>query len=305
MLKKPFYALAPMANISTYPFASQCSACGADLMWTPMVHTDTIINNWPEAAKILDFKDIENYLIQLVGSEPERFDEAIKVIEENGLKPIGYDLNAGCPDKNIVKSGCGGCLMKDPDRIIAIVEAMKAATKRPVSVKTRAGFDNLSDIYSLADRLEEEGIWLLTVHPRTVKQGYTGKADWEVVKKLKSQLGDILVAGSGDIATWQQALNMQMETNCDGVLIGRGALGRPWIFDEIKARKDHPMSLLEIKRFVLDIADKANTIWGDQGIIESRKHFAWYLRGFNGAKELRTKLMGVTNIREVEKVLDR
>lgn len=304
MLKTPFYALAPLANITTYPFASQCSAYGADLVWTPMVHTDTIINNWPEAAKILDFKDLKYFLIQLVGSEPENFAEAIKIIEKNGLEPLGYDLNAGCPDKNIVKSGCGGCLMKEPEKIAAIVRSMKAATGRPISVKTRAGFDNLSDIYELADRLAREGVWLLTVHPRTVKQAYAGKADWQVIKKLKSQQ-EMLIAGSGDVTSWQEAIRRQAETHCDGILIGRGALGKPWIFDEIKSGKDHRYTLHEIKRLVLDLADKANEIWGDQGIIESRKHFAWYFRGFEGAKETRISLMAATTLKDVEKVLDR
>lgn len=295
-----------MANITTYPFASQCSDYGADLVWTPMVHTDTIIHNWPEAIKILDFKDLR-YIIQLVGSEPDNFAEAIKIILGHDLKPLGFDLNAGCPDKNIVKSGCGGALLKNPDRIIDIVKAMKSATEMPISVKTRAGFDNLADIYDIVPRLVKLGVSMITVHPRTVKQGYTGSADWSVVQKLTSHLKPLtsnpLIVGSGDIQTWQEAIEKQKETSCDGVMIGRGALGRPWIFDEIKSQINHHPDLREIKRLILDIADKANTIWGVQGIVESRKHFAWYCKGFDGAKEIRIKLMAAETLDDVTESL--
>lgn len=272
-----------------------------------MVHTDTIVNNWPEAAKIFDFKTISNFLIQLVGSEPEKFAQAIKIIEENGLNPLGYDLNAGCPDKNIVKSGCGGCLMKSPDTITDIVRSMKGATKRPISVKTRAGFDNLTDIYDLAPKLADAGIWLLTIHPRTVRQGYTGVAEWEIIKNIVSSLEhrtSTLIAGSGDVKTWEEAIKRQQETGCDGVLVGRGALGKPWIFEEIKSRKDHAIDIYEIKKLTLNLAYKANDIWGNQGIIESRKHFAWYFRGFDGAKETRIRLMQAEAFDNVKKVLN-
>lgn len=207
-LKTPFYALAPMANISTYPFALQCVRYGADLVWTPMVHTDTIINNWPEAKKILDFEPsslnchsgliknynklsrnpdscirrndkengIKNYLVQIVGSDPDKFIKSVKIIEK-GLDPFGIDLNFGCPDKNIVKSGCGGAMLKNPARVVEIVKAVKNATRLPLSIKTRAGWDDLNQIYKLAPELEKAGIDMLTVHPRTVKQGFRGKAD--------------------------------------------------------------------------------------------------------------------------------
>lgn len=303
--KTPFWALAPMANITTYPFASQCSKYGADLVWTPMVHTDTIVHNWPEAEKILDFKDLR-YVIQLVGSEPRMFTKAIEIILEHGLKPLSFDLNAGCPDKNIVKSGCGGALLKNPDRIMDIIGAMRSATEIPISVKTRAGFDNLTDIYDLMPRLVNLGISMITIHPRTVKQGYAGFADWKVVKnlKLKTKNPEILVIGSGDIKTWQEAVKRQQETSCDGIMIGRGALGRPWIFDEIKSRTDHRFDPLEVKKLVLDLADKANALWGTRGIVESRKHFAWYYRGFDGAKEIRARLMLAQTLEDVQEILN-
>lgn len=306
-LQKPFFALAPMANITTYPFASQCVEYGADLVWTPMVHTDTVINNWDETQKIIGFKEVDNFVIQIVGSEPEKFAQAIKIIELKGLNPLSFDINAGCPDKNIVKSGCGGALLKTPDKIIEIVKAMQSATDHrvPVSVKTRAGYDNLTDIYELAPRLIEAGISMLTVHPRTVKQGYTGSADWAVVEGVKRKLksGKCLIVGSGDVKTWQEAIVRQEETGCDGVMIGRGALGHPWIFKEVKERRDLVVGGEETKRLALDLATKTDAIWGDYGILEARKHFAWYFKGFDGAKELRTKLMSAETFVDVKKIL--
>jgi tRNA-dihydrouridine synthase B len=343
--KKPFWALAPMANITTYPFASQCADFGADLLWTPMVHVDTILNNWDEAEKILNFqnpvfqsgenicchsaldaeskiprpagrqaafagmklKGIPNYIIQLVGSDPEKFSEAIKFIEKNKLKPLGFDINCGCPDKNIVKSGCGGSLLNSPGTIIDIVNSAKRATTLPISVKTRVGYDNSDEIFKLVPKLILAGVSMITVHPRTVKQGYAGQADWNIIKDIHSSFfmaqSSALLVGSGDVKTWQEVMLRQKETNCHGVMIGRGALGRPWIFEEIKKQKDKTIKLEEIKDLILDLATKADDIWGDKGVIESRKHFAWYSKGFKGAKTLRSDLMKVTNLDEVLRVL--
>lgn len=305
-IKTPFYALAPMANISIYPFASQCARFGADLVWTPMVHTDTIINNWPEAKKILDLAPLTYYVVQIVGSGPEKFVKSVKIIEKN-LEPKGVDLNFGCPDKNIVKSGCGGALLKTTDQIVEIIKAVRKSTKLPISVKTRAGWDDMSQIYKLAPILEKAGINMLTVHPRTVKQGFQGKADWEILRILKTKYlkhnSRMLLCGSGDITTWQEAIERQKETGCDGVMIGRGALGRPWLFSEIKNKGNYTPTLEEIKKLVLEISQISYAIWGSKGIVESRKHFAHYFRGFHGAQEYRKKLMTAISLDEIKKIL--
>lgn len=292
-----------MANITTYPFASQAAKYGADLSWTPMVHTDTIINNWPGAKKILDFHEIDNYLVQIVGSKPERFAESVKIIEKE-LNPLGIDLNFACPDKNIVKSGCGGALMQDPERMFAIIKAAKAATNLPISVKTRAGWDNYDQICPLTCDFKELGVEMVTVHPRTVKQAFSGKADWGVIKKLKEENPDILICGSGDIQTWQEALEKQKMTGCDGILIGRAALGKPWIFKEITEKANYIPDLKEIKSVALDIAVKSDKLWGDKGIMEGKKHFAAIFRGSNEAADLRRKLMLATTYSEIKVILD-
>lgn len=304
-IKTPFFALAPMANISNYPFASHCAQFGADLVWTPMVHTDTILNNWDEAARIIDFKEVKNYVIQIVGSDPEKVGQAIETIMQKGLKPIAFDINCGCPDKSILKSGCGGFLLKNPDQIAKIAESAIAATELPVSIKTRAGYDNLTDIYELSQRLATAGVSMLTIHPRKVTAGYAGEADWQVVKNVKEKLkaSNMLIVGSGDVKTWQQALERQKETGCDGVMIGRGAWGKPWIFKEIKDKKDFSPDYNLLKDLVLDLSKKADEIWGDKGIIESRKHYGWYFRGVDTAKAKRVELMKASTLEDVERIL--
>jgi tRNA-dihydrouridine synthase B len=291
-----------MANITTYPFASQAARFGADLVWTPMVHTDTIINNWSEAEKILDFKEIPNFLVQIVGSDPENFANSVKIIEKN-LKPLGIDLNMACPDKNIVKSGCGGSLMQQPNQMYAIVKAVKKATNLPVSVKTRVGFKNREEIFEIASKLKDLGIDMLTIHGRTVKQAFTGDASWKEVALVKEIMGDVLVCGSGDVTTWEQAVELQAKTGVDGVMIGRGALGNPWIFREIKAEKDYEPELPEIKKLALEVAQKSYEIWGEKGITESKKHFAWYFRGFLGAASYRKELMEAKTLDDVTNIL--
>lgn len=333
-INTPFYTLAPMANISTYPFASQCVNFGADLVFSPMIFSDAIIHNPEETLKIADLgchpklacsefiesdsesieipdrvrndkrEGIKNYIVQIFGYDPENIAKAIKVVEKN-LNPIGIDLNFGCPDKNVVKSGCGGAMLKDTKKLTKIVKAARNATSLPISVKTRSGWESSDEIFKLLSKLEKAGIDMLTVHPRTVKQGFREKADWSVVKKLKSEIvnrkSQMLLCGSGDILTWQEAINRQKETGCDGVMIGRGALGKPWIFKEIKDQKDHELDIREIKKLTLDLVQKAHKIWGEKGIRESRKHFAWYFRGFPGAQNYRKKLMTANDLDEIKK----
>lgn len=299
-LKTPFFALAPMAGISTYPFASQCFEFGADIVWSPMIHTDAVIHNPKESLKAINQKDIKNYIVQIVGSEPQNFIKAVRIIAKN-LNPLGIDINAGCPDKNIVKSGCGGALMKNPDLIVKVIKAIRESTDLPISIKTRAGYDNYIDIFDIAKKINGI-VSLLVVHPRKVTEMYRNKADWSVIKKLKNEIS-VPICGSGDIKTWQDAYKKIAETSCDGVMIGRGALGKPWIFKEIKKKENYTPSLEEIKSLTLDLAQKANNLFGKRGIIESRKHFAWYFKGFEGAQKYRAKLIHANNLNDVVETL--
>lgn len=291
-----------MANITTYPFASQAVKYGADLVWTPMVHTDTIINNWVEAEKILNFHEIKNYLVQIIGSEPENFVKSVEIIEKK-LKPLGIDLNFACPDKNIVKSGCGGFLLKQPENIIHIINAVKKNTDLPVSIKTRLGWENKKEIFDIVPLFLKAKIDLLTVHGRTVKQGFKGKADWGNIGKLKKMYPKLVICGSGDIVDWKDAQRKAEEYGVEGIMIGRSTLGRPWIFKEIKESKDYNPTINEIKKLAYDLVLKSNEIWGEKGIIESRKHFGWYFKGFEGAAGFRKKLMVASSLAQIKEIL--
>lgn len=314
-IEKPFFSLAPMAGISTYPFLSQCMEFGAEPAWMPMVHTDMVLNNWTETRKIIGLEPYgqpgtksekkKSQIVQLAGSSPDEFVKAVKVIEKNNIKPLSFDINAGCPDKNIVKSGCGGALLKEPEKVIEIIKSIRNTTRIPVSIKTRAGFTSPKDIYNLAPDLVRAGVAMITVHPRTVSQKYGGTADRKIVSDVKKELRKTrcLVVGSGDVKSWQEAILYQKEVGCDGLLIGRGALGRPWIFTEIKKRKEYDSSLDEIKKLVLDLSEKHYNIWGNRGIVEARKHYGWYFKGFRGAKEIRSELMTASTLTDVKKII--
>lgn len=299
-LPKPFWALAPMAGITTYPFARQAKKYGADLLWTPMVHTDTILNNWPEAKKILDFKEIRPYLVQILGNNPQKIEKSIKLIEKN-LKPTGIDLNFACPDKNVLKSGCGGALLKKQELMIEIAKAAINSTRLPISIKTRLGWDK-AEIMDLAKKLEKIGVSLLAIHGRTVLQGFKGEAEWGTICQIKKNTSKMLIAGSGDIKTYTDAIALKDKV-LDGYLVGRASLGRPWIFQEVKEKKTINFGIKQKKELILEIAKLSEEIWGKKGIIEARKHFAWYAKGFLGASELRKKLMLTQNSGEVIDVL--
>jgi len=193
--------------------------------------------------------------------------------------------------------------MKRPEEIVKIVMAAKSTTKLPISVKTRAGWDNYKDIYDLALELEKTGLDMLIIHPRTVKQSFTGSADWSIIKKLVADLPELPIIGSGDVTDWQDALDKQQDTSCAGAMIGRNALGHPWIFKEIREKKSYQPDQSEIRGLTIDLASKADAIWGQKGITESKKHFAWYFRGFDGASEYRKKLMGTKTLTDVENLL--
>ncbi len=314
-IEKPFFSLAPMAKISTYPFLSQCMEFGAEPAWLPMVHTDMVLNNWTEVQKIIGPESyyqsgIKNgkersRIVQLVGSSPNGFIKAVRIIEKNNINPLSFDINAGCPDKNIVKSGAGGALLKEPKKVVEIVKSIKNSTKTPVSVKTRAGFTNPKDVYGLALDLARAKVAMITVHPRTVSQKYEGRANRKIVADVKKELKKTrcLVVGSGDVRSWQEATAYREEVGCDGLLIGRGALGKPWVFFEIKRGKEYKPGLDEIKRLVLDLSKKYYEIWGNRGIVEARKHYGWYFRGFKGAKKLRSKLMTASTLMDVEEII--
>ena len=290
--------LAPMAGYTDYPFRVLCKRSGAGIVYSEFVSADGIIRENVRTLEMIHFTDEERPIgIQIFGNNPEVMSKATDYINKN-FKPDIIDINYGCPVPKVTKRGGGSAALKDlclmDDITCAVIEA---ANNTPVTVKMRAGWDQNSIIIPEAGiRLEKFGVKAITLHPRTTKQKYTGKANWELIKILKQSI-NIPVIGNGDVTNIADIQKMFEYTGCDGVMIARAAQGNPWIFDQAKSLfdknyKPKTTSLVSIasmckEHFKLLVNDKGNST----GMNLMRKHFSNYLKGFPKASIFRQKLV--------------
>ena len=303
----PPVILSPMAAVTNPPFRKICREMGAGLVVTEMVSAQGLIHRAPKAMSLVDLQpDEAPVAVQIYGKDPEEMARGAKVAEELGAHAV--DVNMGCPMRKVVSSGHGAALLLDPGRVREIFEAMSEAVEIPVTGKTRAGWED-TNVIEVAQAMQQGGAAALTIHGRTRSDMYDGHVDLAVISELVRCV-DIKVIGNGDVCDWKSARRMFDITGCDGVMVARGALGNPWVFQEIAADMaalavpSRP-SLEEKRATILrHIELYVESFDARRMCLEIRKHLLWYFRGTPGEKILRRRLSGLESIDDVIGAVD-
>jgi len=292
----PIIALAPLAGYTDLPFRKVVKKYDADWSISEMINANALKYQNEKTLKMIQKNSNETpYSVQIAANNAEVAKAAVEVLNEYDFID-GIDLNVGCPVKKAIKSGYGGNLLNEPDNLSEIISTIaKTHNKKFFSVKMRIGFDEINGV-ERAKLIEDSGAEILTVHGRTVKQMYSGETNYEEIKKIKASL-KIPVLANGNIDSYKKAKEVLEFTNCDGVMIGRGAIGNPWIFKEIKLQRQVTK---EEKKDVIIEHFKAMIEWyGEYGVILFRKHLHTYSKGYQGASEFRTKVNAITSSKDM------
>ncbi len=299
---------APMAGITDRAFRVIAREAGCGLVCTEMVSDQALLYGNPKTCSLLDVSGETGPIsMQIFGSNAEYMAAAAAIVESRGAWLI--DINMGCPTPKIVKNGEGSALMREPEKAAEVVRAVVERVQVPVTVKMRKGWDETSvNAVELARLVVDAGAAAVTVHGRTRSQFYAGKADWEIIAAVKRAV-DVPVIGNGDIRAPQDVLSMMRQTSCDGVMIGRAALGNPWILSQtvhyLETGDLLPGPTLEervekaLKHFELLVEFKGETV----AVWEMRKHAAWYMKGLRGAARLRELVNKAKSVDEIKSIL--
>ena len=306
------FVLAPMAGVTDLAFRRLCKEQGAGLICMEMVSAKAISFHNKNTEALMEIDPGEHPVsMQLFGSEPDLMAEVAKSIEERPFDSL--DITMGCPVPKVVNNGEGSALLKDPQLIEEIVRSVSGAVSKPVTVKVRIGFDENTpvDVVEIAKRVEDAGAAAIAVHGRTRQQYYSGQADWDIIRQVKEAV-KVPVIGNGDVKCVQDAVRMMNETGCDMVMIGRGALGNPWIFREINGyfssglRIMPPPTLAERIVVIKMHMDALCAAKGEgRGMREARKHVAWYMHGLRGAAEFRRMAGELETLSDLDKLLEK
>jgi tRNA-dihydrouridine synthase B len=303
--------LAPMEDVSDPPFRYVCKKNGADMMYTEFISSEGLIRDAAKSRQKLDIFEYERPIgIQIFGGDIDHMREASEIASQAG--PDLVDINYGCPVKNVVCKGAGSSLLQDIDKMVKMTEAVVKATHLPVTVKTRLGWDdNTKNVYEVAERLQDVGIQALTIHGRTRAQLYKGSADWSLIREIKRNPRiKIPIFGNGDVDSPEKAADWRMEYEVDGIMIGRAAIGYPWIFREIKhffKTGEHLTGPTIEER--IDVCrthlDKSLEWKGPKtGIFEMRRHYANYFKGLPDFKPYRMRLVSEGDVNNIYGILD-
>lgn len=303
--------LAPMEDVSDPPFRFVCKQNGADMMYTEFVSSEGLIRAAAKSRQKLDIFEYERPIgIQIFGSDIESMRGATEIATQ--VNPDLIDINYGCPVKNVACRGAGASLLQDIDKMTKMTKAVVEATHLPVTVKTRLGWDDSTkNIYEVAERLQDVGIKALTIHGRTRAQMYKGHADWTLIREVKRNPRiTIPIFGNGDIDSVEKAAAWRAEYEVDGIMIGRAAIGYPWIFREIKHYFDTgerlPGPTIAERVAVCRTHLEKSVEWKGEktGIFEMRRHYANYFKGIPNFKEYRMRLVTLTEMADIHAVLD-
>lgn len=303
--------LAPMEDVSDPPFRRLCKMHGADMLYSEFISSEGLIRDAIKSRQKLDIFDYERPVgIQIFGGDEEAMALSAKIVAT--VNPDLVDINFGCPVKKVVSKGAGAGVLKDINLMVRLTKAVVNSTSLPVTVKTRLGWDEQSiNIEEVAERLQDVGISALTIHARTRSQMYKGHSDWSYIAKVKNNPRmHIPIFGNGDIDSPEKALEYRNKYGIDGIMIGRAAIGYPWIFNEIK----HYFATGELlpSPTIADRVEAAKNhlLWSvewkgeRQGVVEMRRHYANYFKGIPNFKEHRHKLVTLDASEEVVKALD-
>lgn len=299
--------LAPMEDVSDPPFRRLCKEHGADLMYTEFISSEGLIRDAIKSRMKLDIFDYERPIgIQIFGGDEEAMAMSAKIVET--VEPDLVDINFGCPVKKVVCKGAGAGVLKDIDLMVKLTKSVVESTHLPVTVKTRLGWDHDSiNIDEVAQRLQDTGIKALAIHGRTRAQMYKGHSDWSHIARVKANPNiEIPIFGNGDIDSPQKAVEYKEKYGVDGVMIGRAAIGYPWIFNQIKHYRETGELLPEPTIFERLKAAKNHLLWAVEwkgertGILETRMHYTNYFKGIPNFKPYRTKLVTQDNLIDIE-----
>ncbi len=303
--------LAPMEDVSDPPFRYVCKKNGADLMYTEFISSEGLIRNAMKSKQKLDIFDYERPIgIQIFGGDEDAMAMATEIVD--ATNPDIVDINFGCPVKKVVCKGAGAGVLKDIDLMVRLTNAVIKSTNKPVTVKTRLGWDEKSiNIFEVAERLQDIGVQALSIHGRTRAQMYKGDADWSLIGKLKeNQRMRIPIFGNGDIDSPEKAKAARDRFGVDGIMIGRAAIGNPWFFNEVKhyfntGEKLPPPTLAQKVDVCKQHLTKSVEWKGEKlGILEMRRHYANYFKGISHFKETRMELVTLDTLQELLEVLE-
>ena len=307
--------LAPMEDVSDPPFRALCKEHGADMMYTEFISSEGLIRDAEKSVQKLDIYEEERPIgIQIFGANLDSMKLSAEIVER--ANPDLLDINYGCPVKKVVTKDAGAGILRDIPKMVELTDTIVKSTKLPVTVKTRLGWDdNTKYIVEVAERLQDVGIQAIAIHGRTRKQMYKGDADWTLIGEVKNNPRmQIPVFGNGDVNSPQKAVEMKDRFGVDGVMLGRASIGYPWIFNEIKhymKTGEHlpPPGIPERVAAALQHLEHGIRWKGEKlGVVEMRRHYTNYFRGYRGIKEYRNRLVTTDEpegIKEILKEIER